>query len=300
LTTGTSLTLDHAFLTPKEGTDAVLCQASDTSAPYTDQHFKFKRALPSVNLRDINKLYFWYYPGHNIAGGAYVTLKVRLLAPDSSNYFELHDDLSMLQQWYWADLTLGEAAEYDVDEKPNGIWDKTGTPNWWNICGVEWEGTSNAAASGSLLFGLDKLYFYPERWVYTASDEDSIDDYYQQDAEYTDENLASTAQCEVRAKTLLYQLKDPVVRVNLTCAGNTNILLGDRVPVEIPNEGIDADFDIVAVDHNFTMKGWQTTASCVDSANTRSLPAANQGDAIRKRLNSLKLVTSELYQKVVS
>jgi hypothetical protein len=242
----------------------------------------------TLNIRNLNNLNFYYKT-------VCLTPEVHILAPDTSNYYKA--TLSISGSWVWFSKTIGDNGIYHADENPSGAWTPQGSPNWYNMTGIKFISGSQV---GPQTITIDKLFLYPERYIYTASDATSIDDYDQQDAEYTDENLFSNTECQTRAQTLLYQLKDPVIRVNLTCAGNSNILLGDRIPVEIPNENIDADFDVVSVNHDLTTKGWSTTAACVDSANTRALPAMNQGDAIRKNFRNLKLVTSELYQKVVS
>jgi hypothetical protein len=266
----------------KAGSYRINCQS-------TDSYWDVTLALPIIiNLRDINKLNFWY----SVSGE---TPRVRLLAPDDSNYFSAA--LSTAGVWNWFDQLLGEANEYDADENPSGAWTKTGSPNWWNIQGIR---LLSQAGTGTDVLYLDKLYFSPTRWVYTTSDATSISAYGQADGEFTDDNLLANSECQKRANTLLYQLKDPVIRADVTTPGNTNIKIGDRLLLTIPAEGLSAvSFDVVAVAHDWTMQGARTTASMVNSANVRVLPPASRDDVVARQIGNLKEVTSEIYQRIV-
>jgi hypothetical protein len=265
------------------------------------------RLHSAINIRDINKISTWIYIITVDNGDSYL----RLLAPDDSNYFELSSNTlsnnpesmaaafpklanSGFTFYSWS---LGENNEYDATYNPSGQWVKTGTPNWWNIQGIRLV-INGDVGNGSIV--IDGLHYSPVRYSYTTSDATSISDYGQCDAEFTDDNLLSDADCEKRAKTLLYQLKDPVVRLDVTVNGNSNIKIGDRISVTIPAEGITAqNFDVVAVNHDFTGQGWTTTANMVDSGNVRKLPPRNANESVLRQINNLKEVTSELYSKIV-
>lgn len=243
----------------------------------------------SVNIRHVNKLNFWQF----VNGSNPI---IQLYAPDSSNYFQA--DLTLNSAWFYESIGLGEDNEYDADENPTGRWTKTGSPNWWDITAARFHTDDGEPASRLIL--IDKLYFTPERWTYTASDATSITAYGQNDAEYTDENLSTTTDCEKRAKTLLYQLKDPVVRADVTVNGCTNIKIGDRIPLTIPAEDLTAsNFDVVAVTHDFNSTGFTTVATMVNSANTRMIPPTSNSDVVSRKIKSLQEVTSDLYSRIV-
>jgi hypothetical protein len=286
-TTGT-LTLEAGLIGAKAGSYRINCASAGAS-----NICDFTLTLPySINVRDINKLNFWYSADVLANQG-----HLRILAPDTSNYFETPVASAI---WAWFNGSIGESAEYDVDENPSGIWTKTGTPNWWDIRGLRF--ITNADMGSTHTVYVDKLYFSPDRWSAVATDSTSITNYGQCDAEYTADDLLSNLECTIRAETLKYQLKDPIIRVDIFTRGNTNIKIGDRIPLTLPVENITAtNFDVVSVDHNLTLEGFKTKASMVNSGSTRylpSMPGANF-EVINHQIGNLKQVTSDLYSRVV-
>lgn len=242
-----------------------------------------------IFLRDISNLNFWY-------NHASVTPAVQLYAPDSSNLFSANLETSA--GWHFFEGGLGEANEYDVDERPTGIWHKTGSPNWWDIEAVAFESSPD---TGAFSFDVDKLWFYPERWVSTAEDVvGSQASYGLREAEFTDDNLLSESECEKRAKTLLYQLKDRVRRLDFTVEGNTNVLVGDRLSMTLPPDNLSAvAFDVVSVEHHFTIREFQTVVHALDTANSRDLPSASPLESIRHQLNRSREIQAEIYTRIV-
>ena len=73
-----------------------------------------------------------------------------------------------------------------------------------------------------------------------------------------DDALQSTNQCEARAKTLLYQRKDPTTQVEISTTGNTNVLVGDRLTFVLPRESVNGSFDVTVVEHTLNPKGFFT------------------------------------------
>lgn len=290
--TATAGTLSLDAVAPKAGTNWIrcLCDAGSNIA-------QFHVSIPRQTARNINKLRFWH-----TSGGTNDDARVRILAPDSSNYFEC-DDISQGIGPFWNDISLGESSEYDAAENPTGLWTKTGSPNWWAMEGIEFY---FHFSSNGFYAHVDKVYFYPERWYHTASDLVGAGSsgvlYGQRDAEYTDENLLSDSECEKRAETLLTQLKDPVIRVDMDITpGTSNLKIGDRIPVTIPAENLTAvNCDVVSVSYDWEKNsGFSASCSMINSANTRALPPGNVNDIIRKHLTDLRSVTSEIYSRVV-
>jgi hypothetical protein len=290
-----TLSLDATL--PKAGTNWIKC----THASLND----FYRTIPRVYLRDINKVCFWHMIVTTGGVGTIDVAQVRLHAPDAANSFYskatvISTTVGSTPKWY--ELTLGEGAEYDAAENPSGIWEKTGTPNWMDICGVEWLTHESGGAITNTLTFVDKLYFYPERWVATAEDATSQTNYGLREAEYTDDNLMAEAECETRAETLLYQQKDRVMRLDFAVVGNTNLLVGDRLTLSLPPDEIVAlDFDVVSVETSWNISsGFKSVVHAVGATTaTRQLPTMMPLDSVQKQLTQNREVTAELYSRVV-
>jgi len=234
---------------------------------------QFYRTHNQITIRTVNSINFW----HLDEGQASVNNYVRLRAPDASNYFQA--DLSTDTNWMFESITLGPANEYSATLNPNGKWSKTGSPNWWDIQATEFYYVRNALNQASRT---DGIYYAPDRVYGSAEDATSQTDYGEREAEVFDDVLLTASDCSVRAETLLYQLKDPAVRIDVTTPGNTNILVGDRLSMTIPAENITtANYDVVSVTHNNSLSGFLTTVSMVDSANVRGLPASSLAEVFR-------------------
>jgi hypothetical protein len=141
------------------------------------------------------------------------------------------------------------------------------------------------AQASSFTVLVDDLYFLEGRFRNLVEDATSETEYGQRDLEYIDDSLKSNAQCQSRAQRLLYQLKDVPIRIDLEIKGNTNVKIGDRLPMTIPAENISAtNFDVVSVDYDFAKgTGFSTRVSMVNSENVRQLPSASPVDMIQKQ-----------------
>jgi hypothetical protein len=285
---------------PIEGTYWIRC-ASDAGTKFAT----FKVEIPRVTVRDASYLRFW----HRIQISNCNIAIVRLYAPNSTNYFQTHSNLQVVAGQYYNNLSIGDEAVYDADENPTGVWDDAhdggaglGNPNWWDIREIYF---SFRDAGAGMIAGIDRMYFYPDRWVYSASDLTGGGSsgvlYGQRDAEFTDENLLSATECETRAKTLLYQLKDPAVRLDMTLKqGTSNLKKGDRLPITVPAEGLSAaSFDVVSVDYDWGLDGFETGFSAVDSVNSRILPPLTTTGSLVRQIKYLKEVTGELYSRMI-
>ena len=250
--------IDLNAVAPKVGTYTLRAYTLVGAATST-----FKRTFDRITIRDINQVKFWEY----IAAGGASTAKVRLLAPDTSNYFQA--DMDLTAGWHWKEYSLGPNQEYDVAKNPNGVWTLTGSPNWYDIQAIQFH---IVYSDNDHYSHFDGLYFNPDRWIGTATNAASITAYGQRDFEVEDDKLHLDADCTKRAETLLLMNKDLPKQVEVTVTGNTNVLIGDRVPLTVPAENISAvNFDIVAVEHSFTNQGFYTKATTINSLNTRQL-----------------------------
>jgi len=97
-----------------------------------------------------------------------------------------------------------------------------------------------------------------------------------------DEALHSDAECEKRAETLLYQLKDAPLRLDMVVKGNSNLFIGDRLSITIPAEGLSAtNFDVVTVENAIVGDADYTShLVAVDSGNLRSPPASTTHEVL--------------------
>jgi hypothetical protein len=280
-------TVDLDAVAPKVGSNSIRGYTGAAS-----HEVELTLTLPySLTIRDITELRLWEICS-NLANSS----TIKILAPDASNYFEYTNTVD--GNWHFRELSLGPTNEYDAASNPNGIWIPQGTPNWWNMTGIVFY--YHSTTNNDWYCHIDGLYFMPTRYSHTESDAASIAAYEQCDAEYTDENLLSNEACEVRAQTLLYQLKDEIVRVDITVIGDTNLRIGDRIPITIPAENIAAqNFDVITVNHDFSSSGFTSTISAVNSGNTRKLPPLGITDSIGRQIKNLREVTCDLYRRVV-
>jgi hypothetical protein len=255
-----------------------------------------KLTLPKrIHLRDITTLNFWYDQGYVYDP---VTPTVYLYAPDSDNCFTA--ELIADPDWHFFKQDLGENNEYDADERPDAIWHKTGDPNWWDIQEIAFETTEDAGAFG---FSVDKLWFYPERYVATSWDTTSINNYGEREAEYTDDQLLTADETLARARTLMYTQKDRVLRLDFTVPGNSNVLVGDRLTMTLPPSNVSAvAFDVASVDQHFTggkAAKWQTSVHAIQGDTTRQLPSVTTWDTVKRQLHMNRDVNSEIYSRIV-
>lgn len=242
---------------PIVGTYTIRCYTGAGAATTT-----FKRVIPRQTIRNISTVSFWkqFY-------GVISSAKFRLLAPDTSNYFEADLGTTGGGTQEFKSFGLGPNQEYDAASNPNGVWTKVGSPNWWDIQGIQFHVVHTTNDWND---HIDGFYFYAERWESTANDATSQTNYGQRDLEVTDDKLHSDSDCQKRAETLLYQLKDPPTQIELTVPGNTNLLVGDRLQMTIAAEGIDAvSYDVISVEHAFSVSGFMTKAILVNTANIR-------------------------------
>lgn len=253
-------TLSLSDADPKKGSYDIMCWTGGAGTSVT-----FKRDIPRVHIRDINTLYFWF------ATAACDHSEVKLFGPDSTNRFTC--PLQKITGWTFWQLPLGPNAEYDAVENPNGVWTKVGSPNWWDIEWIEFYVDFGVA---DRYCHVDAIYFYPDRWIGSASDATSQTNYERRDLEKTDDKLHSDGDCAKRAETLLYQLKDLPIQIKIAVLGNDNVLIGDRLTMTIPSEAISADpYDVVAVENALTLDNWITQPTMVNTVNIRELLATS-------------------------
>ncbi|MEM2263504.1 MAG: hypothetical protein QW160_04705 [Candidatus Bathyarchaeia archaeon] len=224
----------------KVGVYCVRCVAN------TSGYARFYRSFGRMRINDGCRLVFWCKSGAPL----FTVKKVRIRAPDASNYFETN--MAMDLNWTSNTLTLGESQTYDPNRNPNGVWQKVGNPTWFNVQAVEFY--CYGASSSEVAAVIDGLHFYPTRFQATQEDTGSQSAYGLRELTETDEELYSDNECLLRAKALLDYGKSPTEHLTIKSTvvdyGDTPILAGDKVYVSLPNEGVGGYFRVESVEYH--------------------------------------------------
>ncbi len=108
--------------------------------------------------------------------------------------------------------------------------------------------------SGSGNFWVGKLFFGGRRYNAQQEDGASQGSFGLREQVEVNEELYSDAECSGRAQAVLANLKDPAEALTLRSTvldyGTTPILAGDKVHVELPVEGVDADFQVISAEYH--------------------------------------------------
>jgi len=124
-----------------------------------------------------------------------------------------------------------------------------------NIANFNWEKIkkllfdAHFSGTGTGAFWIDNLYFSKCRWSGTGEDSESQSKYGLRELAIVDETLVSDDACSKVANAELKYRKDPAESLRVTVLGDPRIAAGETIRVTSPNEGIDADYRIQAVDH---------------------------------------------------
>lgn len=229
-----------------------------TGASTTVQSY---RPHDRISVRDINTLQFWSFTNDLIA-----PRKVRLHAPDSSNYFEA--DLPSSVGFELRQYMLGEENTYNEDHNPEGEWVRVGNANWWSIHAVEFD--CNVSGTTGIL-GIDGLHYSPVRYSFEVEDAASIAKVGLREAEYTDDKLLTEGDVVRRAYSLLRQQQHRVDRLDLTFFGLAPYDIGTRVPITLLQEGYsETEFDVVNHDIYYSRNsGLQSKLVLLNTGDTR-------------------------------
>lgn len=255
----------------------------------------FDRALTTFHVESINELTFYRaHTAQPFDAGPYI----RLYAPDGANYFYYTWSTGAGDGgWRQINIDVGPANTYDATHNPNADWHEQGSPNWWALSGIDIYADFNAA--GACYVWIDGLFFFPDRWSDTASDAASKASYGQRDLLIKDDELHSDSDCQQRSEALLFQRKDPQSQIELTTHGNTNVLLGDRIPMTIPAENISAaNYDVFIVEHSLNNSGFITRATMSDCAEIRYATKDSPAFALGNIQRRLRQISQDLYRVV--
>jgi hypothetical protein len=215
-----------------------------------------------------DKLRFWFKEisgsGVNISGPFTVYLYSYLSGPLYAYYLGGTDYTPQSNQWYQVEVSIGPKSRFTSA----GVG---ATPDWNNLIRLEFTGQFDADTATNKI-RVDAPYFHGAPWANTTSDTPSINSYGERNLVVKDESLQSDSDCQSRAQTLVYQKKDPPTQITVAVLpGSNNLLVGDRLSMTIPAEGITAqNYDVLSVEHNFNKQtGFTSVLTLVNSVNIR-------------------------------
>lgn len=246
--TGTVGTLSRDGVTKVVGSYSVKCDSAGGGINWNADFWRSLKpeyAFVSGNARTITqsfaRLHYQCQVNQAVTFGA-----VYLFAPDTANYF-----------WRAAGFGLGVWFTWDIPLPTTdalGGWTKVLNAQANFITGIRFYEHEVADFD----CWIDDLALQGGRFCYKTTDATSIAAYGQRDLVAIDDALQSTGQCEARAKTLLFQRKDPTTQLEISTTGNTSVLVGDRLPFVLPRENVNGSFDVTVVEHTFKSKKFFT------------------------------------------
>jgi len=195
----------------------------------------------------------WYWAYQTNDGGDVMTdYYVILLAPDIDNCFKYTIDAADYPAFntgthYY--LNLGPAFE---GAGGTGCWFRIGDPDWYNIQDLRLGGTvdTTAGAGAFLQFRIDCLYFSGLRWSAFDEDAGSQTSYDVRPQDVVDNRIHSNTDASNYAAVLKDRYKDVPLQLDVVMPLDTNLLIGDRIPITIPKENLSAqNFDVITVEH---------------------------------------------------
>lgn len=227
--------------------------------------------------RDQRYMNFYYYCVHGGGGAATAQLTVSLLAPIWADRFEKVFTGITQSVWFHKDLELG----------PHGNWSSVGSPGWADIRGARFKEFGGAGA-GSAQVLIDEFH-YTGGHYYGAASSGAAD----RDFELTDDKLTTNAECVQRAETIALRKETLPIQIAVVIAGNPNVLVGDRLSMTIPAEGISAaNYDVISVGQLLSVDGgYLTTATMMNSANVRQPLKTNIADLIVEARNHMQALS---------
>ena len=236
-----------------------------------NEWFEMARSFPFFMVKDSARVdWVGWWNGNGVS--TIQDWRIRLFAPDSANRFEyIIDPAHYIPENTHTHMyiDLGPAKEAVTG---NEKWIRVGDPSWYNIQSFAsytlWNNALNALAA----IQIDCLYFSGLRWYAFAEDGGSQTSYGMRECVITDDRVHSTAEVTNYAATWKAQKKDATLQLDVITPLDTNILIGDRIPITIPNENLTGiiDFDVIRVKHSINTDGALSLATLVSRERQRS------------------------------
>jgi hypothetical protein len=216
-----------------------------------DEYVWLKRIFSLLRIKDEALLNFFVC--QNCSGAGDLTkVEITLDAQDTSNYLTYTmDSIHFPGKMEQAHFSLKLGPGYEVLSGVKDGWVKTGDPDWYSLTAVKFVFQWNNVAGTTVVVNLDCLYFSNMRWSGYTEELLSQAMYGLREMVVTDDKLHSNVACANYAATVMTQKKYPADQLHVYVAPiDTNILIGDRMPVTIPNENLPGtNFDVISVEH---------------------------------------------------
>jgi hypothetical protein len=221
-----------------------------------------------VRVKDeafLNFLITWNCTG----GGTLSKFEITLDAPDTSNYLTYTMSAGNRPTIATAThYTLKLGPGYEVAVGVQDGWVKTGRPDWYDVEAIKFYLEWVIDAGQNTVMNLDCLYFSNLRWRAIDSDVTSGNNYGIREMVVVDDKLHSNTECVNTAAMLKAQKITAPIQLDILMPMDTNILIGDRIPITIPNENLSAvNFDVISVEHMIPPA--TTHATLVNNERTR-------------------------------
>jgi hypothetical protein len=159
--------------------------------------------------------------------------------------------------------------------------------NWNLIKGLRVTCWFDNVGTGS--FWVDSLFFGGRQYSNMQEDQASQNTIGLREIVEVNEELCSDFECESHAKALLANLKDPAealtVQSSVLDYGTTPILAGDKIHIDLPNEGINSDFRVLSAEYKVDGKT-QTLINTLELGREKPL-LADYVYALRSRTDRL-------------
>lgn len=146
-------------------------------------------------------------------------------------------------KWFQTQIPVGDA---NAEQ-----WQMVGPFNWSTVCKIQVTCWFDNVTSGS--FWVDGLFFGGRQYSSIQNDAASQNTIGLRELVEVDEEFCSDLECDSHAKALLANLKDPAetltVKSTVIDYATAPILAGDKIRINLPNEGIDADFRVLSAEY---------------------------------------------------
>lgn len=191
-----------------------------------------------------------------------ISWELHLLAPDINNFYAYGSCISWPSPTsaYFGNPTDSTQWNSEFRQNLNEISYVFGSPSITNVQGIlfylyhplGWYTTED--------FWIDGLRLEGRRYYSGAVESGpSQTNFGIRELVHISDKLISNAECVKVANTFLYQQKDLPKTSSMLINGNTDVRIGDRLTIVLPEEGIPATFYYVfAVEHFFNDQGFQT------------------------------------------
>ena len=190
-----------------------------------------------VNAERYPVLNLWLKQDSSYNGNVSLTLY------DNDDHSANHEFTAGYDKWFQAQVRAGAVDAY--------LWQVDAGFDWTSVTKVRVVCWFDSTGTGS--FWVDGLFFGGCRYSAVEEDSGSQSAYGLRELVEVDEELWSDTECSLRAKALQASLKSPAEKLTLRSTvldyGDSPILAGDTVHLELPNEGVDSDFRVSSVEY---------------------------------------------------